>query len=113
MTTEVTILIVEDDEGLNKLIQKTLQKAGFNTESVFNGNEAIERANSNKDLIMVLDYKLPDMTGKEVMETLREKGCLVPFIIVTGHGDCGNDEDGRKGLYCQKCRIKGHPAPYS
>ncbi len=87
MMNEITILVVEDDKGLNRLIQKTLQNAGFNTKGVFNGNEAIEIASHNKDVIMLLDYKLPDRTGKNVIETLREKDCIVPFIIVTGHGD--------------------------
>ena len=87
MITDVTILVVEDDKGLNRLIQKTLQKAGFNTQGVFSGNEAIATAINNKDVIMLLDYKLPDRTGKDVIETLREKECSVPFIIVTGHGD--------------------------
>ncbi len=87
MITEVTILVVEDDKGLNRLIQKTLQQAGFITHGVLNGNEAIAAASNNKDVIMLLDYKLPDRTGKEVIETLKEKECSVPFIIVTGHGD--------------------------
>ena len=87
MIKDVTILVVEDDKGLNKLIQKTLQHAGFKTEGIFNGNEAIEVASHNKDIIMLLDYKLPDRTGKNVIETLIEKDCIVPFIIVTGHGD--------------------------
>ena len=50
MITLFTILVVEDDKGLNKLIQKTLQNAGFNTKGVFNGNEAIEVASNNKNL---------------------------------------------------------------
>ena len=87
MTSDVTILVVEDDTGLNKLIQKTLQHAGFTTEGVFNGNDAIDMAMKSKELIMLLDYKLPDTTGKEVIEHLRENDRNVPFIIVTGHGD--------------------------
>lgn len=87
METSVTILVVEDDEGLNTLIQKTLQKAGFHTKGVFNGSDAMASASYNSDYIMLLDYKLPDMTGKEVIETLLGKNISVPFIIVTGHGD--------------------------
>jgi len=87
MITAFTILVVEDDKGLNRLIQKTLQSAGFNTKGVFYGNEAVEFASHTKDIIMLLDYKLPDRTGKDVIETLKKKNCVVPFIIVTGHGD--------------------------
>ena len=87
MITEETILVVEDDEGLNRLIQKTLQNAGLKTKGVFNGKDAIEMARHNEDIIMLLDYKLPDITGKDVIETLQKQDCNVPFIIVTGHGD--------------------------
>ena len=87
MINDITILVVEDDTGLNKLIQKTLQHAGFTTEGVFNGNDAIDMAMKCKELIMLLDFKLPDTTGKEVIEHLRENDRNVPFIIVTGHGD--------------------------
>ncbi len=87
MTDAITILVVEDDKGLNSLIQKTLQHAGFTTTGVFTGNDAIKTVMKNNDLIMLLDYKLPDITGKEIIERLREHDCIVPFIIVTGHGD--------------------------
>ena len=87
MKTEVTILVVEDDEGLNRLIQKTLQSSGLKTKGVFNGKDAIEMASHNQDIIMLLDYKLPDRTGKDVIETLQKQDCFIPFIIVTGHGD--------------------------
>ena len=114
MVTEMTILVVEDDKGLNRLIQKTLKNAGLKTKGVFNGNDAIAMASHDQDIIMLLDYKLPDRTGKDVIETLHRQDCFVPFIIVTGHGEDsrGNDENGRKGLYCQKRRIKRYITAY-
>jgi len=81
------ILVVEDDEGLNNLLQKKLQQSGFHTEGAVKGKEAIIKAGSCSDLLLVLDYKLPDMSGKELIETLRAKDCYPPFIIVTGQGD--------------------------
>ncbi len=98
-----TILIVEDDTGLNRLIQRTLERAGFRTRQALNGAEAIsiigKESNlvpdSNRGIVVLLDYRLPDMTGKEVIETItKQKQGLslapiedVPFIIMTGHGD--------------------------
>jgi len=81
------ILVVEDDEGLSRLIQKTLQREGFQTESAINGTEAVAIVVNNQNIVMLLDYRLPDMSGKQVIETLAERKCRVPFIIMTGYGD--------------------------
>lgn len=81
------ILIVEDEEGLNSLIKKVLKREGFVTEGVLNGEDAILRISDNPDVILLLDFVLPDMTGKKVIDSLSEKGIKVPFIIMTGHGD--------------------------
>ena len=87
MDSSPTIIIVEDDKGLNHLIQKILRKNGFQTQGVFNGTEAIKQAAGSENVILLLDYELKDMTGKEVIEALEEKKCVVPFIIVTGQGN--------------------------
>jgi PAS domain S-box-containing protein len=81
------ILVVEDDQGFNALMQKVLQRAGFQTEGVSNGRDAIARIGDSMDALVLLDYLLPDMTGEEVVLRLTEKKVNVPFIIVTGHGD--------------------------
>ena len=87
INTQVTILVVEDDEGLNRLIQKRLQRADFCVEGVLTGADAIARVVENQNLIILLDYLLPDMTGREVFEALAKRKCSVPVIIMTGHGD--------------------------
>ena len=81
------ILVVEDDAALSNLAQKTLRKAGFYTEGVSSGTEAIERIMANPDMALLLDMKLPDKTGSEIISDLIERNSLVPFIVMTGHGD--------------------------
>lgn len=81
------ILIVEDEEGLNSLIKKVLKREGFVTEGIMNGEDAIRRITKDPDVILILDFLLPDMTGKEVILSLAKKDIKVPFIIMTGHGD--------------------------
>jgi PAS domain S-box-containing protein len=82
-----TILVVEDDEALLRLIQKNLQRAGFHTEGVSNGTEAITIVAKNPPELLLLDYRLPDMTGKQLIEALSKQQCNLPFIVITGHGD--------------------------
>lgn len=81
------ILIVEDDKGLNRLIQMSLNREGFETEQVFEGATAIEAVCEKPDVIMLLDFMLPDMTGEEVVNTLKSRDLDIPFIIMTGYDD--------------------------
>jgi two-component system cell cycle sensor histidine kinase/response regulator CckA len=82
-----TVLVVEDDIGLNHLIRKTLERDGFKTHPALNGAEAIAATKSMNGTVVLLDYLLPDMTGKQVVLALREEKKDVPIIIITGHGD--------------------------
>jgi two-component system, cell cycle sensor histidine kinase and response regulator CckA len=83
-----TILIVEDDPLLNKTMGTLLQREGFETEGFITGVEVLKRIFSSTDtILLLLDYSLPDMTAKEIVEKIRERGLSIPFVIITGHGD--------------------------
>lgn len=80
-------LVVEDNEGLNRLLQKALLKEGFPSEGRLTGSDAVARITEEQNIILMLDYVLPDMTGRDVIKTLAEKEIQVPFIVVTAQGD--------------------------
>jgi len=82
-----TVFVVEDDEALLRLIQKNLQRAGFHTEGALSGAAAIARIVKNPPELLLLDYRLPDMTCSEIVESLAGQQCGIPFIVITGHGD--------------------------
>lgn len=82
-----TILVVEDDKGLKRLIQKRLGRDGFKVKLTATGKDAIACVEKEDDILLLLDYRLGDMTGKEVLDSLSARGLAVPFIIMTGHGD--------------------------
>ena len=94
MTTDdgarpMRVLIVEDDEALRNLILKALRKAGYEADGVATGAEALERVKTDPGLALLLDQKLPDMTGRDIIKALNERGLRVPcpFIVMTGQGD--------------------------
>ena len=84
-----SILVVEDDEGLSNLVRRKLERDGFTTICVTTGAEAIAwiARNTPANVLMLLDYQLPDMTGKRLIESLANRHTSLPFIITTGHGD--------------------------
>ena len=81
------ILVVEDEEGLSHLLRKNLGRAGYHTEGAASGEAALAFIAANRNTLMLLDYSLPDMSGRQVVEMLNERQLNVPFIIMTGHAD--------------------------
>ncbi len=87
MKTLSRILVAEDDRALNHLIQKHLSKEGFRTEGSISGKDTIAMLNGRSDTMLLLDYELKDMTGRQVIDTLSKTKCSVPFIVITGQGN--------------------------
>jgi len=85
------VLVVEDDGGLQRLIVRKLQKAGYQTKGVITAHEAIETAllwkDEDPELVLLLDQNLPDMTGRDMLNILEKNSVRFPFVIMTGQGD--------------------------
>lgn len=81
-----TILVVEDDLALLRLIEKRLQQCGFQTKGVGSGAAALSWLAENSPRLMLLDYSLPDMVGDDLLAQLESQGREVPFVVATGHG---------------------------
>ncbi len=83
----IRILVVDDDESICNLIIRTLAKQNITASSIASGCEAIESIASAAPELLLLDQRLNDMTGRNLVETLAERGIHIPFIIMTGQGD--------------------------
>lgn len=83
---EETILIVEDEERMNKLIAAYLKKEGYSTVSASNGIEAIKVFNSKDVNLIILDIMMPIMDGFDVCKYIRSR-CNVPIIILTAKSE--------------------------
>jgi two-component system KDP operon response regulator KdpE len=76
------ILVVDDDVELNKMLHLTLQRKGFEVQSVTSGPDALRAAYEYHPDIIILDIMMPDMDGWQVCERLREISD-VPIIMLT------------------------------
>lgn len=91
------ILIAEDEEQIGVFVRRGLQDAGFTTESVATGPEALKQAVSGSFDLMVLDLGLPGMDGMEVLARLRTQGSTLPVVILTARDTVGDTVAGLQG----------------
>ncbi|MBC8546642.1 response regulator transcription factor [Clostridiaceae bacterium NSJ-31] len=89
------ILVVEDERDMNRLIVKTLKKAGYTVDGCYNGEEAqLHLLGAQYDAIL-LDVMMPKMNGYELLQKLRAKGMNTPVLFLTARDAV---EDRVKGL---------------
>ena len=81
------LLIVEDDEGLAHLISRVLSRRGYSVVLAYSAATALKATEEDAFDLLVIDYQLPDMTGRELLHELGAQRLKVPFVVITGHGD--------------------------
>lgn len=79
------VLIVDDDENLSAIFETALQKDGFETVFSLNGKSGIDKARSEKPDLILLDQVLPDISGNEVLKTLKMDAQTqnIPVLILS------------------------------
>jgi len=79
------ILIIEDDEFLLNSLENILQKANYTVEKVTTGKEALEKLKNVYYSLILLDVKLPDMDGIQIILEIEETSPKMRKIIMTGY----------------------------
>jgi len=100
MSTPVTIIMIEDDEGHARLIERNIRRSGVNNEIVpfSNGTAALSYLfgsdgtgmnQKGRALLILLDLNLPDMTGIEILQRVKENSYLkcAPVVVLTTTDD--------------------------
>lgn len=82
-----TVLVVDDDTGLQSMFKLFLKKQGFSRIVVGTGREAITALQKQKFDLCFLDLQLPDFTGDEVYKQAKELQPELPIVIITGYPD--------------------------
>ena len=91
----VRVLLVDDEEGFVKVMHKRLARRGFFVTTATSGTEAIQLLRKNDFDIAIVDLKMEDMSGIEVLEIFKKMVPELPVIILTGHG---SEKAAREGL---------------
>ena len=81
------ILVIDDEKNILRLIQNEFSEEGFEVTTALSGEEGLEIAAQQKFNLVLLDLKLPKMSGIETLRRLKQKSSSTEVIMITGHGE--------------------------
>jgi DNA-binding response OmpR family regulator len=77
------ILVVEDDRTVGQYVKRGLEEQRYHADLVDDGMEGLRLASGGRYDLIVLDLRLPEMNGLEVLRTLRDRGNTTPVLVLT------------------------------
>ncbi len=86
-----TILVADDDKNIRELLEIELSLQGYQVVLANNGLEALTKIKDRTPDLLILDIKMPDMHGLEVLEALRKENKKFPIIICTAYEKMQDD----------------------
>jgi DNA-binding response OmpR family regulator len=84
MTAKKTILVVDDDKSILRTFSRILQKSGYEIETAETGKEAIEKADKRQYDLALVDIRLPDMDGTDLLAKVKNQLQNTVKIMITG-----------------------------
>ena len=84
------ILIVDDEDGMRRLLGRVLTREGYETSTVGSGAEALRLVANERFDLVVTDIKMPEMDGLQLLEELKEYEPSLPIIVMTAYGTIEN-----------------------
>jgi len=91
----IRLLLVDDEEGYVNVLANRLTKRNFEVTKAFSGGEAIRAVRGQDFDVAILDLKMEDMDGIEVLKIFNQMGLDMQIIMLTGHG---SQEAAREGI---------------
>ena len=85
--TASVVYIVEDDEAVRDSLKWLLEASSYRVELFESGEMFLAKFDPNAIAVLVLDVRMPGMSGLEVQEHLIARKCDIPIIFISGHGD--------------------------
>ena len=87
------ILVIDDDEVVRNNLKAILELEGYNVDTAVTGKEAVEKSNASFYNLALIDIRLPDMEGTQLLTTMRDTVPKMVKIIVTGYPSLENAMD--------------------
>ncbi len=95
-----SVLIVDDERSIRESLRMILEFEGYRVDEAGNGPQGLTRVTERPPDAVVLDIKMPEMDGLELLKALRERGYDMPVLMISGHADVATAvEATRRGAY--------------
>jgi len=85
--TAPVVFVVDDDASVRKSLTRVMTSAGYTVETFASARDFMARAPSADPCCVVLDVRMPGLTGLDLQEALAGAGRPMPIVFITGHGD--------------------------
>src|SRR5579864_2426875 len=82
-----TVFIIDDDRGMRQAIQDLVESVGLRAEAFATGQDFLGKQLGGNPSCLVLDVRLPQLSGLDFQRHLAETGVQIPIIFITAHGD--------------------------
>jgi RNA polymerase sigma factor (sigma-70 family) len=92
-----TVFLVDDDAAVRKAVSRLLRSARIAVAGFASPREFLAQYDPNTPGCLVLDISMPGFDGLQLQTALGEKGCILPIIFLTGHGDVSKSVQAMKG----------------
>ncbi len=82
-----TVFVVDDDEAVRTSLRLLLKSVGLPVETFASAQEFLDQFDPNRAGCLVLDIRMPGMSGLELQQQLNDRHSIMPIVFITGHGD--------------------------
>ena len=82
-----TVFVVDDDEAVRTSLKLLLRSVGLPVETAASAQEFLDRFDAERPGCLVLDIRMPGLSGLELQERLNAMHAMIPVVFITGHGD--------------------------
>ena len=84
---DTTVFVVDDDESVRRALKRLIKVAGFKAKTFGSAREFIDSGHYQSAGVLVLDVRMPGMSGLELQKYLTNSGSDIPIIFITAHDD--------------------------
>jgi FixJ family two-component response regulator len=87
LATNATVFLVDDDASVRKALTRLLRSAGYDVKAFASAREFLDNAQDEGPACLVLDIRMPGLSGIDLQRELQTANAILPIIFITGHGD--------------------------
>lgn len=87
-----SILIVDDNPNMSQLLSEMLEVFDYDSVMARDGDEALEKLNGQVFSLVITDMRMPNMSGLELLEQVKNKFPKIPVVLISGYAIMENDD---------------------